>query len=75
MKRLGSRLVQKIGPILLRLMILRLKGRSDAQVERLGERFGSLLWKFGGRRRERTLQNLQLAFPDRDSAWYEKTAR
>ncbi|MBL8068488.1 MAG: lysophospholipid acyltransferase family protein [Armatimonadetes bacterium] len=59
----------------MRYLVRRVGGKSPAQVEQMGRRYGQLMWSFAGKRRQRTRENLRLAFPNRDSREIEQIAR
>ncbi|QYK52706.1 MAG: lysophospholipid acyltransferase family protein [Fimbriimonadaceae bacterium] len=42
--------------------------KTPQQAENLGKRYGRLLWAFAGKRKERTLENLRRAFPEKSES-------
>lgn len=65
----------RIAEAFMQYLVRRVSGKTPAQVEKIGERYGALMWMFAGKRRQRTLDNLKLALPEIDAAQRERIAR
>ncbi|ARU42419.1 hypothetical protein CCB80_15170 [Armatimonadetes bacterium Uphvl-Ar1] len=63
-----KKLLGKVAEAFMRFMVRRVQGKSPEQVERIGENYGRRMWQFAGKRRQRTIENLKLAFPDKSDS-------
>ena len=65
----------KVAESFMRYMVRRVGGKTPLQVEQLGERYGRLMWRFAKKRRQRTIDNLKLAFPEKPQSEIETIAK
>jgi KDO2-lipid IV(A) lauroyltransferase len=70
-----KKFINKAGQLLLDLVLRRVKGKKPEQVERIGERYGRFMWRFAGKRKKRTIDNLKLAFPEKTEQEIERIAQ
>ncbi len=64
MKKLGKRLLENAGGVVLERLQRSLGRKSPAGVESFGRRIGRLFYSVGKKRRNRAMDNLALAFPE-----------
>ncbi|MFM9874718.1 MAG: lysophospholipid acyltransferase family protein [Fimbriimonadaceae bacterium] len=62
----------KVAEAFMNFMLRRVRGKNPEQVEKLGEKYGRIMWRFAGKRRKRTIDNLKLAFPEKSQSEIEK---
>lgn len=60
-----KKILGKVAEAFMKFVLRRLEGKTPEQVERTGTRYGRLMWKFAGKRRNKTIENLTLAFPEK----------
>lgn len=64
MKRVGKRVLESAGGRVLLRIQSRLSRKTQTQVEEFGARLGRIMFKVAGKRRDRALSNLAIAFPE-----------